>query len=175
MYQTIVQMQQHDRQQPGQFQQDLHSMNDKLHAKGLMPNVEIMGVDERNHALITRDVPSHKVFEQNASAVNDFRMLGSTGDPREVRDAMRAAAAGIHGIERNPDGSYEVPMGPQHGRPNEAPNPFMSPNAAAFGFMNQILRSMTGSGEPGNYFGGIPGGGFYNQAWRGWDEKGNAR
>src|SRR6185437_2351327 len=102
MYQSIVQMQQHDGgSNSAQYHQDLQSMNERLHARGVMPNVQIMGVDERNHALITRDVSSHRDFEQEASHVNDFRMLGSTGDRREQADAARFAMRGIHGIERN--------------------------------------------------------------------------
>jgi hypothetical protein len=164
-YQQIVQMQNNDGGgQSQQFHQDMASVNQKLHADGLAPNLEIVGVDPKSHGLITQDRADHRTVVQDASAVNDFGALGSGKNPQEAALAFMAKAYGID-VSRNPDGSYDVK------------DPFANP-ANATDILNTFLHELTGVGNsnvannknnPGSQ-GPIPLGmnSWMSQAWTGW-------
>jgi hypothetical protein len=133
-YQQIVQMQNNDGgSQSQQFRQDMASVNQKLHADGLAPNLEIVGVDQKSHGLITQDRAEHRTVVQDASKVNDFGGLGSGSNPQEAALAFMAKAYGID-ASRNPDGSYDVK------------DPFSNPANTA-DVLNNFLQQMTGVGN----------------------------
>ncbi len=58
--------------QSEQFQKDMATVNEKLHADGVLPNLQITGVDETHHQLIGTEVSSGITSGQNPASVNDF-------------------------------------------------------------------------------------------------------
>jgi hypothetical protein len=158
-YRQIAQLQHQDGGPNSvQFKQDMASLNQKLHSEGLIPNLQIVGVDENHHTLITADRADHRVTEQTASRVNDFGALGSGHNSREFADALLARAFGIN-VTRNPDGSYDVA------------DPFANPRAMEANIMNTILGGLLGV-ENRNPSGAPLGmNSWMWQAWNGWPEQ----
>jgi hypothetical protein len=164
-YQQIVQMQNNDGGSSSpQFRQDMTNVNQKLHADGLAPNLEIVGVDPGSHGLITRDRADHRTVVQDASNVNDFGALGSGKNPQEAALAFMAKEYGID-VSRNPDGSYDVK------------DPIANPANTA-DILNTFLHELTGVGNsnlpnnnnnPGNQGPMIPGlNSLMRQSLMGW-------
>ncbi|HEY9778336.1 MAG TPA: hypothetical protein V6C81_31530 [Planktothrix sp.] len=137
-YQQIVQMQHQDggKDSP-QFKQDMHDLNQKLQNDGTLTNLQIVGVDENSHQLVTKDIADNKTTEQNPSAVNDHGALGSGSSGREAADAALANAFGIN-VTRNGDGSYDVQ------------DPLANGPQAAGSVINALMTAFEGGGSGGD-------------------------
>lgn len=152
-YASIAQLQNHDAATPGKFNQDLATVNQRLHSEGLLPNLNIVGIDQANHRLITQDIADHRTVSQNPSAVNDFGALGSGGNGREAAAGMMARMLGVE-VTRNPQGGYDVT------------DPLDDPNAAGK-ILQTVLSGLMGGSPRSNsgYYGMNP---LMAAAWRGW-------
>lgn len=164
-YRQIVQMQQNDGgAHSAEFRRDMDKVNNELHRRGLITNLQILGADENHHTLLTRDRADRRDIVQNPAYVNDQGALGSGMSAREAQDAVRARAMGLD-VTRNPDGSYDV-----HGhRENpQARHPqAMAPNADANAILGRILQGLTGQGGQERLPPGMNP--WTAQAWRGWE------
>jgi hypothetical protein len=133
-YERIVQMQTNDGgAQSEAFHRDMASLNAKLHDKGLLSNLEIVGVDQDHH-LITRDMADNHTVTQDASHVNDFGALGSGRGEAEA--AATAAMLGLN-VTRNPDRAYNVP------------DPLGNPEEAAAGIIKTVFNGLMGGDQQG--------------------------
>jgi hypothetical protein len=129
-YASIVQLQNQDGGSQSQlFKQDMASVNKQLHEQGLLPNLQIVGADENQHGLITKDIADNRTVVQDARQVNDFSVLGSS--PREGAASFLASTMGID-VARNPDGSYNVQ------------NPFDNPQEATANILGTVFKGLMG-------------------------------
>jgi hypothetical protein len=117
--------------QSQRFKQDMVSANKQLHDEGILPNLQIVGVDENQHSLITRDIADNRTVVQNAGSVNDFGSLGSGSNPQEAPAGFLASTMGLD-VTRNPDNSYNVQ------------NPFDNPQDATTSILNTVFKGMMG-------------------------------
>jgi hypothetical protein len=140
------------------FRHDMQDLNNQLHREGLLPNVQIVSANEANQKLVTADVSTHRVIEQDPSRVNDFSAPGSTGNFREMVDGMRAQMPGLN-VERLPDGGYDV----------RGSNPFANPNTtAAEAFCGALKATFGNGGSESGVFGMLGMNKLEMAAWRGW-------
>jgi hypothetical protein len=138
-----------------QFKQDLVAMNQQLHQDGVIPNLEITGIDS-NHHILTKNIADNTTQTQDASRVNDAGGI-DTSTAQGMRDQMLAKAFGIN-VDRNADGSYDVNM----------------PQANVGNVLNTIMNGMLGTGG-GDQGGDNPAPMGMNplmaQAWKGWGDQ----
>ncbi len=153
IYQQLSQLQTQDGgPHSARFQQDLQQINEKLHDDGVLPNLQLQGIDGAGH-ILTRNIADNKNVAQNAESVNDFGGL-DTSNARQMRDQMLARALGVD-VSRNGDGSYNVAM--------------PDANAATGSILNTVMKGLLGGGKGGAApFGMNP---LLAQAWTGWEEK----
>jgi hypothetical protein len=152
-YAAIVQLQHQDSAHPQQFTQDMAEANRRLHAEGLLTNLNIVGVDEAHHKLITQDIAANRTVVQDPSRVNDHGALGSGGNAEEGLAGLIAKGLGID-VTKNGDGSFDVK------------NPFDDPNAVGK-ILQTVFNGMTG-GEQGSAPLGMPP--LMAAAWKGFPQ-----
>jgi hypothetical protein len=155
-YARIVQMQSNDGgANSATFKQDMNAVNQKLHADGVLPNLDIVGVAPNNQ-LVTRDRADNQIINQNASQVNDQSALGSGKSASEAGYGLLTKALGIN-VSRNADGSYDVK------------DPFADPKAATAGILQTVFNGLLGgdSSSSGAPLGMNP---LLAQAWKGWGD-----
>jgi hypothetical protein len=132
VYSELASLQQRDGGPQSQaFQRDLGSLNQKLQADGVLPNLQITGIDDNNH-ILTKNAQTGEASSQSANNVYDF------GQPRQAAaapDSPLGAMAQAFGIPQNNDGRYSSP----------ADNASASP----LGMMAQVVGIPQGS--DGNY------------------------
>jgi hypothetical protein len=162
-YDEIAHLQQQDGGlRSGAFRHDMANLNHQLHAEGLMPNLEIVGVDQAHHKLITRDIADHQNREQSPAHVNDFGALGSGSNPREAMDAFRARMLGLD-VTRLPGGGYDVDLSRYNAQ------------AMAGDYLATVFRGLMGGGGDDRSSGRSPLGmnWWERQAWNGWPSQPN--
>ena len=149
-----------------QFQQDMGQINAKLHNDGVLPNLEITGVDGNDH-LLTRNLADQTDVVQNKNSVDDFGNQNATESARLLRNQMLANAFGAS-FSQNPDGSFNLN------------SPFdQSADQAAAGILKTVFNGLLGGGSASDSrgsgsddaatpFGMNP---LMAQAWRGWDDE----
>jgi hypothetical protein len=118
-----------------QFRQDMATVNQELHQRGILPNVDIIGTNDQ-HQILTANTSSHELVAQNASHVSDQGAQAGHIQDAPALDAM--ARAWNIPVQQTADGGYV------------ANNPFDNPQAAAAGIVGSFLSQLAGAGGGGD-------------------------
>jgi hypothetical protein len=106
VYAELASLQQRDGGAQSQaFQRDLGSLNQKLQADGVLPNLQITGIDNNNH-ILTKDAQTGEASSQAANSVYDY------GQPKQAAnapDSPLGVMSQAFGVPQNNDGRYSSP------------------------------------------------------------------
>jgi hypothetical protein len=140
VYRELSELKTHDGgANSAQFRRDLTQLNSQLHADGVLPNLQITGVDSANH-IMTRNISGGHDVAQNSSAVNDF---GGAHDRQAQehqppdRQSPEQMLAQLFGIKVSPNGDLSSPAD----QPSQV---------AAGGVMGAIMNGLFGGSGAGN-------------------------
>ncbi len=176
-YEQIVQLQNHDHGAGTLlFKQDMASLNQQLQADGVLPNLEIIGVDQQQHGLVTENLGTGQISVQNSANVNDF----GYSQNQLPQNGFENGSAGYQNIDQNLQIPPEGPLNllanalgntslgdtttPAEGTPtpsenaqnvlNTIGNTLDNSQGAALGIMGTLLGAMTGQGSGSSDGGG---------------------
>ena len=107
VYRQLSELKTHDGgANSAQFRQDLTQLNTQLHADGVLPNLQITGVDNANH-ITTRNMSNGHEVTQNAANVNDFG--GARDRQAQEHQSPEQMLAQLFGIKMSPNGDLSSP------------------------------------------------------------------
>jgi hypothetical protein len=139
------------------FKQDLASLNGQLVHDGLLPSLQITGVDNANH-ILTKNAQTGDTFTQNADAVKDF---GSRPDAASLAPLIMFSDA------------FKLPITPGSDSLVKVVSPADHANASTLGVLSKVFRGMVNGGDS-NSADTTPAPPGMNpwmaQAWSGWPD-----
>jgi len=136
------------------FKRDLGQVNHQLQADGILPNLQITGIDNAGH-ILTQNTHTGDVASQNANAFYD----GGQGQSAQVNSPL-GVLAGASGIAMNADGG-------------NVRSPADDAGSATGSVLNTIMSNLFGAGNDSVQSGASAVGmnSFAAKAWSGgWDE-----